>query len=163
MKKALRVSVVPLAALLLLGAFAALPAAAQSSPIESCTLTRDISISYGTLAVVDSGSVVGNTNAATVATSGGTAVTGTNEDALVAEWGTVCLLNTINVVTDWIFIFLIAIAVVLIVIAGFMYLTSGGDSTRQGQAKGFIMGAVVGIVIALLARVVPAVVTGILL
>lgn len=44
------------------------------------------------------------------------------------------------------------VAVVMIIIGGFLYLTSGGDSNRVASAKNTIIYAIVGLVIALLAQ-----------
>lgn len=44
-----------------------------------------------------------------------------------------------------------AIAVIVIIIAGIMYATSGGDSGRVSRAKNMILYAVIGIVLVLVA------------
>lgn len=44
-----------------------------------------------------------------------------------------------------------AVSVIVIIIAGFMYVTSGGDSGNVKKAKDMLLYAVVGIIVALLA------------
>ena len=53
---------------------------------------------------------------------------------------------------NWLLYVVIALAVIFIVYAGFLYLTSGGDEDKTKAAKNYIVYAVIGIAIALLAR-----------
>ena len=57
------------------------------------------------------------------------------------------LKNILNAVYFWAGV----IAVVIIIIAGFMYVTSMNDSSRITRAKNAILGAVIGLVVILLA------------
>lgn len=52
------------------------------------------------------------------------------------------------------------IAVIIIVVAGFMYVTSGGDAAKVVKAKNTIMSAVIGLVIIILAFVITGFITG---
>ncbi len=54
--------------------------------------------------------------------------------------------------SSWLLYIVIALAVIFIVYAGFLYLTSGGDEDKTKAAKNYIVYAVIGIAIALLAR-----------
>jgi len=140
------VSLVAIVSLFLL-AVAVLPADAQTSPKENCTITRALTVKGVAYAVND---VVGPVGAGAPVTKP------------TADWGTVCLINSINNVVDWIFLFLLVISVALIAIAGFLWMTSGGDAAKTKTAGQMIIAALIGIVIALLARVLPAVVLSIL-
>ncbi len=53
----------------------------------------------------------------------------------------------------WKFVYLLAIAVVplMAIIAGFMFMTAGGDSTKINKAKDLLLWLVIGVVIVLLA------------
>lgn len=53
-----------------------------------------------------------------------------------------------------------AVAVIVIVVAGFMYTTSAGDPNQTKKAKDAILGASIGLVIVLLAFTITAFVTG---
>jgi len=141
------VSLVAIVSLFLL-AVAVLPAYAQTAPKENCTITgRSVTVKGVTYAI---GDVVGPVGAGAPVTKP------------TVDWGTVCLINSINSVVDWIFLFLLVISVALIAIAGFLWMTSGGDATKTKTAGQMIVAALIGIVIALLARVLPAVVLSIL-
>ena len=74
------------------------------------------------------------------------------------DWGVVCLLNTIYFVTDWIFYILMLSVMVVILMGGFMFLTAGGDSEKVGKAGKLIAYAIVGLLIGLLARIIPTIV-----
>ena len=139
---------------LLFSAFVALPADAQAKPTEKCTLTKDIQMS-DTITIAEGTTVTSGTQ--DLVTGGGAGKT-----IEVKEWGTICLVNTINTVTDWIFFLLVSVAFILILIAAFLWMTSGGDATKQKQAGGMIAAALVGIVIAILSRIIPGIVIGIL-
>lgn len=144
------VSLVAIVSFFLL-AVAILPAYAQTAPKDNCTITRALTVKGVPYAA---GDVVGP-----VVGTGGPPVT---TIAAPSDWGTVCLINSINSVIDWIFLFLLVISVALIAIAGFLWMTSGGDAAKTKTAGQMIAAALIGIVIALLARVLPAVVLSIL-
>lgn len=124
-------------------ALAIAPAAmAQTEIPDSCTLNK----------------------AAEKALSGGEACPATGpcnvEDNPIC--GLCCTLETIYTVTNWIFFLMMTLAVVLIVIGGAIYMTSGGDPAKAGKGKTIITYAIIGLVIALVARFIPAIVKFIL-
>ncbi|MGB2787066.1 MAG: hypothetical protein WBB94_01645 [Candidatus Saccharimonadaceae bacterium] len=47
-----------------------------------------------------------------------------------------------------------AVAVIVIVMAGFMYVTSQGNSTQTAKAKNMILGSVIGIIVVMMAFVI---------
>ena len=57
------------------------------------------------------------------------------------------VVNTISLVVG-------AISVIMIIIGGFRYITSGGDSTKVGGAKNTIIYAIIGLVIVALAQLI---------
>jgi len=76
--------------------------------------------------------------------------------------GMCCLINTVYNVTDWLF-YLLLIAVVLMgVIGGVLYMTSAGNSEKAEKGKKAIIYAIIGLVLALIARLIPSVVKMIL-
>ena len=141
-----------LTAFLMLSVFIALPASAAEIQ-EKCTLTRAITMenAEGIEVTIAKGSIV---------TSGNNDIS--TGSGAYKNWGTICLLNTVNAVTDWAFFILISVAFVFILIAGFLWMTGRGEPDKMKQAANMIGAALVGIVIAILARVLPAVITGIL-
>jgi len=69
-----------------------------------------------------------------------------------------CLLNSVYTVTDWIFIFLMALSALMIIIGAFNYVTSAGDPGKTEKGRNYIMYAAIGIAIALFAKAIPAIV-----
>ena len=69
-----------------------------------------------------------------------------------------CLLNTIYNITDWAFVILMAIAVIFVIIGGFMFMTAAGAPEKTTAARNYILYAVVGIIVALLAKAIPPIV-----
>lgn len=78
------------------------------------------------------------------------------------NWAVFCLVNTINTIVNWIFTLILVVSVGLISAAGFMWITSGASPDIKKKATGLLTAAVIGIVIAILAKVIPALIVGIL-
>lgn len=124
--------------------------AAVSGPGECCKLRRAISLE-GTTFPADSivGETVGNS-----CTIGGQSVSITQGTNL---WGIACLINTLNSVTDWIFTILVAVAMIMVIIGAMQFLMSAGDPEKTKSGRNYIMYALIGLVLAFLARAIPAV------
>ena len=84
--------------------------------------------------------------------------TGDITPLLYQGWGIICLVNAVNKITDIIFFIIFSISVVFIAIGAFFYLVSYGDPNRTAKGRNFIVFAMVGIVIAAFARIIPAIV-----
>ena len=154
MTKTLNISFISafiLAAFLLISVFAALPAGAQA--VEGCTLVKGIDLSEN----------VKISAGVTVVPGPDKAISQEAGELKTSQWGLICLVNTVNVVTDWLFIALLVVAVALIAIGGFMWMVARDSADKQKQAGQIIFAAVIGLIIAILARVIPGIVTGILL
>ena len=78
------------------------------------------------------------------------------------NWGMLCMLNTVYTVTNWVFYIMTAVAALMIVFGGFTYLTAAGDPGKAGKGKGILMYAIIGLAIALIAKVIPSLVRFIL-
>jgi len=73
------------------------------------------------------------------------------------DWGMVCLLGTIYLITKWLFIIIMMVVTVMIIYGGFLIVTSAGDPEKAGKGKSVITYAAIGLAVALLARVIPSV------
>ena len=69
------------------------------------------------------------------------------------------VMGTLNSITNWIFAILMVVAVIFIILAGFQYVTAGGDSDKVKMAWQKIMYAMIGVGVALLARGMVSLVT----
>ena len=76
--------------------------------------------------------------------------------------GVCCMINTVYTVTNWVFYIMTLIAVLFVVLGGFTVLTAAGDPEKATKGKGMLTYAVIGLAIALLAKLVPSVVRFIL-
>jgi len=75
-----------------------------------------------------------------------------------SDWALACLVNSIYSITDWIFYIIIVISVIFIIIGGFIILTARGNPEEADKGKNWIVYAVIGIVVAIFARIIPAIV-----
>ena len=82
--------------------------------------------------------------------------------APVAPKADVNLQTLINTVAGWATGLLIALSVLFVIYAAFIYLTAAGDEEKVKNAKNIIVYAAVAIAIALLSQLVKTIVTGII-
>jgi len=73
--------------------------------------------------------------------------------------GVVKLLNDLG---DWAYGILLGLAVIFIVVAGYMYLFSGGDTEKTEKAKKTIVYAVIAVAVAILAKGIIALLQNVL-
>ena len=68
-----------------------------------------------------------------------------------------CTIDSVTTLTDWIFWIVFIVAAIIIVIAGLTFMTAAGDPDKAGKAKGMLTYGVIGILVAVLAKFIPAV------
>jgi len=68
-----------------------------------------------------------------------------------------CLMNTISVVTNWIFLILTSVAVIMVILGGFKMVTSQGNPEQFTAGRTLVLYALIGIAVALLAKFVPGI------
>ena len=73
------------------------------------------------------------------------------ECSIPAEEANANLMGTLNTIINVVLSVLGIVAVVVIIVGGFTYMTSNGDATKITKAKNTILYGVIGLVIALLA------------
>ena len=72
------------------------------------------------------------------------------------------IVNVINTVAGWFFTVFVALAVIFLIYAAFLYLTAAGNEDRVGQARKTLTYAIIAIVVALLAGGVVAIITNVI-
>jgi hypothetical protein len=77
-------------------------------------------------------------------------------------WGMCCLLDAVYTVTDWIFVILIIVVGLLIIWGAFDIVTAAGSTEKVSAGRNKILYAVIGLVVALLAKAIPSVVKALL-
>jgi len=76
--------------------------------------------------------------------------------------GVCCLMDTVYTVTDWVFVLVVILAIIFVLAGAFYILTAGGTPERVTTGRMFIVWAVVGVLIALLAKAIPTIVKNVL-
>ncbi len=61
-------------------------------------------------------------------------------------------------ITNWVFAFVLVAAIIAIIFAGVGFLTSGGDASKVTNARQFLMYALIGVAVTILAKAFIAVV-----
>ena len=74
------------------------------------------------------------------------------------KWGMYCLVNVVYNVTNWIFYLMMVAVVIVFVIAGAIFMMAGGSTEKTKSAKNMMILGIVGLVIALVAKLIPSVV-----
>ncbi|MFH1188996.1 MAG: hypothetical protein V1652_04110 [bacterium] len=69
------------------------------------------------------------------------------------------IVHFIDQASQWFFGFILALAVIYLLYAAFLYLTAAGDEKKTGDAKNIIIYAIIGIVVALIAGGITSIVT----
>ncbi|MDD5738907.1 MAG: pilin [Candidatus Pacebacteria bacterium] len=141
-------------------------AMAQNETLNSCChITQKITVGgvdydgSGT-----GGKWIGSASTGVCDTNGDGEIDTTNDKAITPseDWGMVCLLNTIYTVTNWVFYIMTLVAVLMIVFGGFTYITAAGDPAKAGKGKSILTFAIIGLAIALIAKLIPSLVRFIL-
>ena len=89
-------------------------------------------------------------------------LTGQAPDKSTKEWGLLCLLSATSVITDWIFTFLMALVGVMVILGAFTLTTAAGSPEKIKKGKDYILYAAIGLIVALLAKAVPALIKSLL-
>jgi len=116
---------------------------------DCCKLRKDIQI--------DADSCVKDS---IVGPSGGSCTIG-SINCTTEKWGLFCVLNTIYAVTDWAFLIIVAIVIILVILGALNIMTSAGSPEKVKAGRDQIMYAAIGMVIAIIARAVPSIVRAI--
>ena len=121
---------------------------AQEGMKECCTLRKEVT--------VDTVTCTAGTVAAPASTAAARCV-GTYCSASAPKWGMFCILNTIYTVTDWMFVILMGVAVIMVLLGAFTIVTAGGATEKVTSGRQYILMALVGFIIAILAKAIPSI------
>jgi len=66
-----------------------------------------------------------------------------------------CFYNTVYNIIDWVFVILLTLSVLLALRGAFEIVTSAGSSEKIATGRNYILYAVIGVVVALIARAIP--------
>ncbi len=117
------------------------------TPQECCTMSKRITVENQTCNVGDiAGPLVG----------GGCDI-GSGINCRRGNWPMLCLLSTIYRVADWVFFVVLAISTVMVIAGGVIITTAGGDPGKVTTGRNYITYAMLGLLVALLSKAIPAV------
>ena len=77
------------------------------------------------------------------------------------SWGLICMMDSVKWITNLLFNIIMIVSVLAILIGAIVYVTAGGRENQLKAAKRILTGAVIGVVIALVAKLVPSVIRGV--
>ena len=80
---------------------------------------------------------------------------GANVD--IDTYGMCCLINSIYVVTKWVTFIIGGIVGLMVIVGGFLIATAGGSPEKVKNGRNYILYAVIGMMVALFARAIPAI------
>jgi len=123
---------------------------------ECCIMSQTVDLGGGV--TCDKGEVAAPDSSAAALCTGGTWCSAASTDATAQQWGMLCLVSTIYNVTNWIFYLMMIAVVIVFVIAAAWFMMAGGDPEKTSKAKGMMTLGIVGLVIALIAKLIPSVV-----
>lgn len=102
----------------------------------------------------------------------GVVVEGTTDKCLKANnpinesdtkgWALCCIIDVINRVVDIVFQILLAFAILIMLAGAYYFLTAGGDPSKVQKGQNYILYGVIGLVVALLAKAIAALVKSLL-
>jgi|WetSurMetagenome_2_1015567.scaffolds.fasta_scaffold33313_1 hypothetical protein len=72
-----------------------------------------------------------------------------------------CFLDLVYTITDWLFFITLSLAVVFILVGGFKFITASGSPEKAMEARSYLIYAAIGVLVALLAKALPAIVRSI--
>ena len=67
-----------------------------------------------------------------------------------------CIIDGIYTVTNMVFLFLIAVVIILVLIGAYNIITAGGNPDKVKTGRDFILWAAAGLIVALFAKAIPA-------
>ena len=74
-----------------------------------------------------------------------------------AEWGTLCLINVVSKITNWVTYIALAVVAVMVIIGALNITTAAGNPEKVTSGRNYILFGVVGLIIAILSRAIPAI------
>jgi uncharacterized membrane protein YqhA len=84
------------------------------------------------------------------------------EPEQLPQWTSEEVLALITRITNWIFTFLIAVVVIMVLISAYLFVTAGGNPDQQAKARNMLIYALVGFAVGMIARGIIALVSAVI-
>ena len=120
---------------------------------ECCRIRHHITELIPGEGAVAPGNIVGPSTEAPCNLAGGE----TDVDTVRVNWAAYCTIDTIYTVSDWVFWIVLVVSGIIIVAAGAMFMTAAGDPEKAGKARKILTYGVIGLIVAILAKFIPAI------
>jgi len=78
------------------------------------------------------------------------------------DCGICCVMEKTYTITDWIFIIFISLAVIFVLWGGFLLMTAAGNDEKVANGRKWVTWAMIGLIVAFLAKAVPPLVRAII-
>ena len=140
-----------------LGAAAVIEPSKLQGPNQCCLLNHKFT---DVDPACDKGVIVGPANARWCDINGDGEADTIEEETV--KWGTCCFLDSLYNVSDWVFVIFFPLAVVVFTIAGGTFMFSGGEPNKVEKARGIVFWGIIGLIIVLFAKIIPAIVKAII-
>lgn len=75
----------------------------------------------------------------------------------IAEYGACCIVNTLYKIADYIFIVLMALSVIFAILGALQLIMAGGDPLKVEKGRNYVTYALIGVIVAILAKTIPSV------
>jgi hypothetical protein len=72
-----------------------------------------------------------------------------------------CMIDKIYTITDWIFLIVMALAIIFILVGAMKFITASGSPEKAMEGRNYLIYGAIGIIVALLAKAFPAIVKSI--
>lgn len=69
------------------------------------------------------------------------------------------VIDLIDKAASWIYSIIMGVAVIVILVGAFLFMTAGGDPEKIASARGWIIGGIIGVAVALLSRALIGLIT----
>ena len=89
---------------------------------------------------------------------GGSGPIGGKNAAVLPDFNADDMMSLITNIVNWVFSFLMLVVVVMVLVAGYMFVTGGSNPEQVGKARSILMYSLIGFAIAMLARGIIALV-----
>ncbi len=76
--------------------------------------------------------------------------------ATTSTCGSCCAIDIIYVITDWVFIIVLSLSVIFILIGAYNIMSAGGEEKKITTGRQYILWALIGLLIAAMAKVAPS-------
>jgi hypothetical protein len=83
-------------------------------------------------------------------------------DSAAFDCAMCCVVATIWWITDWLFMIVMIIVIILILVGAFTLITAGGSEEGVRKGRNYIVFAMIGVAVALLAKAIPYIVATII-